>query len=408
MPMTALTVALVTPLTGPDAAQGLASLRGLTLWARDEYLPAPWTEISVTAYDAFPDPAAAMRSATTGRPSAILGPYGRRAALAAFSATDRVVFNTGAPTTRFMRQTYPRVINVAAPSSTWPRQVLSLVRSADRTARRAALLLAAGDFAVEATASTKAAARSLGFDVTTATFGPGQAAIAASRLPSADVLIMQAEQDDELAAASALLRRPWKAAAFSTAVSAQVAERFGDASDGLLAPGSWLPDSMAETATGPNAWTFTADFSALHGVAPTATAAWTYVSGLILGACIRRSGSAEDQAVLAAARGLDTVTLLGRFRLDETTGLQVGHQIPIVQWQSGASWTVWPRDGARARFAHPRWQARSANPGYNAQGYNAPGYNAAPGHPAPGHGSPGYSSPGYDTPGHHTPPRPYR
>jgi len=371
MPMTALTVALVTPLTGPDATQGLASLRGLTLWARDEYLPPPWTDISVTAYDAYPDPAVAMRTAAAARPAAIIGPYGRRAALAAASATDRVVFNAGAPTTRFMRQAYPKVINIAAPSSTWPRQVLALVRSADRTARKAVLLLAAGDFAVEATASTKAAARSLGFEVATSTFGPGQAAIAASRLPAADVLIVHAGPDEELTAATALLRRPWKAAAFSTAISAQGAATFGDSSDGLLAPGSWLPDSMAETTTGPNAWAFTADFSALHGTPPTATAAWTFVAGLILGASIRRSGSADDAAVLAAARGLDTTTLLGRFRLDETTGLQVGHQVPIVQWQSGTSWTVWPREGARARFAHPRWQARSANPNLNPRPYHS-------------------------------------
>jgi ABC-type branched-subunit amino acid transport system substrate-binding protein len=370
MSMTALTVALVTPLTGPDAAQGLASLRGLTLWARDEYVPPPWTEISVTAYDAYPDPAAAMRTASAARPAAILGPFGRRAALAAFAATDRVVFNVGAPITRFMRQTYPKVINISAPSSTWPRQVLALVRSADRTARKAAVLLSAGDFAIETTASIKAAGRSLGFDVTTSTFGPGQAALAASRLPSADVLIVHAGADDELTAASALLRRPWRAAAFSTAVSTQVATSFGDASDGLLAPGSWLPDSKAETATGPTAWQFTGEFHALHGTPPTATAAWTYVSGLILGACIRRSGSIDDSAVLAAARGMDTTTLLGRFRLDETTGLQVGHQIPIVQWQSGASWTVWPRDGARARFAHPRWQARTANPGLSPRTYH--------------------------------------
>ncbi|MBX6387720.1 MAG: ABC transporter substrate-binding protein [Frankia sp.] len=360
--MATLTVALVTPLTGPDAAQGLAALRGLTLWARDERLPVPWTDISVTAYDAYPDPAKAMRTATAARPSAIIGPYGRRAALAAAAATDRLMFNASAPTNRFMRQSYPKVINVAAPASTWPRQVLALVRSVDRTARKAAVLLEQGDFAVEATAGIKVAARSLGFEVTTSVFGPGQAALAASRLPSADVLIVHADPDAELSAASALLRRPWRAAAFSTAVSAQAAASFGDFSDGLLAPGSWNPDDTAEVQTGPTARQFNADFIALHGTAPTATAAWTYVTGLILGACIRYSGGADDTSVAAAARGLDTTTLLGRFRLDQTTGLQVGHQIPIVQWQSGASWTVWPREQARAKFAHPRWQARTPSP----------------------------------------------
>ncbi|WP_338083880.1 hypothetical protein [Candidatus Frankia nodulisporulans] len=83
---TPLTVALVTPLTGPNAAQGLAGLRGVTLWARDERLPAPWDEVSLTAYDAHPEPAAAMRAAAAAHPDALLGPYGNRAALAAYGA----------------------------------------------------------------------------------------------------------------------------------------------------------------------------------------------------------------------------------------------------------------------------------------------------------------------------------
>jgi ABC-type branched-subunit amino acid transport system substrate-binding protein len=358
MPMTSqLTVALVTPLTGPDAARGLASLRGVTLWARDEHLPSPWHEISVTAYDAHPEPAEAMTAAAAAKPGAILGPYGRQAALAACAATRRVVFNAGAPTTRFVRQAFPNVVNVAAPTSTWPRGVLALVRAADRHARKVALLLAAGDMATEMMSVTKAAAVHLGFEVTSSVYQPGQVSVAAKRLPPADVLIVHAGADDELTAANVLLRRPWRAAAFSTAVSAQAAAALGNLREGLLAPGSWNPESTAETGTGPTAKRFAADFAELHGTAPTAAAAAAYVSGLILGRCIRNCGSIQDTSVLAAARGLDTITLLGRFRLDHATGLQVGHQIPIVQWQSGASRTVWPRERARAPFAHP-WQAR--------------------------------------------------
>ncbi|KDA44482.1 branched-chain amino acid-binding protein [Frankia sp. B2] len=350
---TPLTVALVTPLTGPDAAQGLAGLRGVTLWARDERLPLPWDEVSLTAYDAYPDSAAAMRAAVAAGPDALLGPYGHRAALAACASTDRVVFNTGAPSTRFVRQAFPNVVNIAAATSTWPRGVLAAVRAADRRARKV-VLLASGDTAVEITSVTKAAAVAQSFEVASHVFPPGKAALAATRLPPGDILIVHAGPDDELAAANILLRRPWRAAAFSTAVSAQATASLGDLREQLLAPGSWMPESTQPTATGPTAREFTADFTALHGVAPTETAAWAYVTGLILGRAIRYCGGVQDASVLAAARGIDTTTLLGRFRLDEATGLQVGHQIPIVQWQAGASRTVWPRESARAPFAHPR------------------------------------------------------
>ncbi|WP_163551647.1 ABC transporter substrate-binding protein [Candidatus Frankia alpina] len=350
---TPLTVALVTPLTGPDAAQGLAGLRGVTLWARDERFPAPWDEVSLTAYDAYPDPAAAMRAAVAARPDALLGPYSHRAALAACAATDRVVFNTGAPSTRFVRQAFPNVVNIAAATSTWPRGVLAAVRTVDRRARKV-VLLASGDTAVEITSMARAAAAGQAFEVASHVFAPGKATLAATRLPPGDVLIVHASPGDELAAANILLRRPWRAAAFSTAVSAQATASLGDLREQLLAPGSWMPESTQLTAAGPTAREFTADYTALHGVAPTETAAWAYVTGLILGRAIRFCGGVQDASVLAAARGIDTTTLLGRFRLDEATGLQVGHQIPIVQWQDGASRTVWPRDAARATFAHPR------------------------------------------------------
>ncbi|OHV46757.1 branched-chain amino acid-binding protein [Parafrankia soli] len=353
---TPLPVALVTPLTGPDAALGLAALRGMTLWARDERLPPPWDEVGVTAYDAHPDPVGAMRSAAAAEPAAVFGPVGPRAALATLGATGRVVFNAGAPSTRFMRQSFPHVVNVAAPTSTWPRGVLSAIRSVDRHARRVALL-ASGDLAVELTSVTKAAARSQGYDVTSNVFPPGRGAQAARLLPPADVLIVHGGADDELEIANVLLRRSWRAAAFSTAVSAEATATLGALREGLLAPASWAPDSVAEVGTGPTAREFSADFATLHGVPPTATAAWAYVGGLILGRCIRHCGGVGDASLLAAARGLDTTTMLGRFRLDEATGLQVGHQVPIVQWQSGASWTVWPREAARAPFHHPRWNA---------------------------------------------------
>ncbi|CUU58506.1 ABC-type branched-chain amino acid transport system, substrate-binding protein [Parafrankia irregularis] len=387
---TTLPVALVTPLTGPDAAGGLATLRGMTLWARDERLPPPWDEIAVTAYDAYPDPVRAMRSAAAAEPAAIFGPVGSRAAAAAFGATGRLVFNAGAASTRFVRQSFPHVVNVAAPASTWPRGVLAAIRSVDRQARRVALL-ASGEMAVELTSVCKAAARAQRFEVTSNVFPAGRGATAARPLPPADVLIVHAGAEDELEIANVLLRRSWRAAAFSTAVSAEATATLGALREGLLAPASWAPDDIAEAGTGPTARQFSADFTALHHAAPTETAAWAYVAGLILGRCIRRCGGVGDTALLAAARGLDTTTLLGRFRLDEATGLQVGHQVPIVQWQSGASWTVWPRDAARAPFHHPRWNAPP--PGGLPGGHDTLGARGASGPVGDTGGAPGADAP---------------
>jgi ABC-type branched-subunit amino acid transport system substrate-binding protein len=353
---TPLTVALVTPMTGPDAMHGIAAFQAAKLWARDERLPRPWDEVVVTAYDAHPDPVAAMRTAVASEPAAVFGPYGQRAALAACRATDRVVFNCGAPSTRFVRQAFPKVVNIAPAASTWTRPVLAAVRAADKRAKKAALLVTAGDIASELTSVTKVAANALGFELTSTTFQPGEVASAANRLPHADVLLVHGEADDEVAAAAALLRRPLRAAALSTAARRDTAASLGDLREGLLAPRAWAPDSTAEVGTGPSAREFVVSFTSMHGSEPSTAAATTYATGLIFGRCVRYCGGIEDISVLAAARGLETTTLLGRFRVDEATGLQVGQAIPTVQWQSGAPRAVWPREIARAPLAYPRWQ----------------------------------------------------
>ncbi len=354
-----LTVALVTPLTGPAAAHGLAALRAATLWARDEHLPPAWDEINVTAYDAHPHPGAATRSAAAANPDAIFGPHGPQAALAACAATDRVLFNIAAPSTRFVRQAVPNIINMAAPQATWTRGVLAAVRSADRRARRLAVMVAAGDWALEIVSVTRAAAAARNFDVTSSVFRPGQAGAAARRLPAADVLIVQADPDDEATAAEILLRRPWRAAAFSTAGHDDALTTLGDRRDGLLGPRAWSPQLPAAAGTGPSVSEFVSRYRQMHDQPPAATAAVAFAAGLILGRCVRMldqvDGSLlDDAAVLATAYALDTSTVLGRFRLDPATGLQVGHQGHLVQWQDGVAATVWPPDRLRAPLHYPR------------------------------------------------------
>ncbi|WP_250284468.1 MULTISPECIES: ABC transporter substrate-binding protein [unclassified Frankia] len=349
-----LAVALVTPLTGPAAVHGLTTLRAVTLWARDEQLPPPWDDINVTAYDAHPHPAAATRAAAAAGPDAIFGPYGQRSALAACAATDRVVFNIGAPSTRFVRQAFPNVVNLLSPHSTWTRGLLAAVRAADRQARRVTVLLASDDRALEVVSVVRAAAARLGFEVASSVFRPGRAMIAARRVPPADVLIVQGDPDDENAAAEVLLRRPWRAAAFSTAGHDGALATLRDRRDGLLGPRAWSPRLPAEAGTGPSVSEFVACYQQMYDQLPAATAAVAYAAGLVLGRCIWANGQADDHHVLAAARTLDTSTLLGRFRLDEATGLQVGHHSHLVQWRDGVAHVVWPADRAQSSLVYPR------------------------------------------------------
>jgi branched-chain amino acid transport system substrate-binding protein len=82
------------------------------------------------------------------------------------------------------------------------------------------------------------------------------------------------------------------------------------------------------------------------GEEPPYPAAAAFAAGVLYARCLREAGSADDAAILAAANSLDVRTLFGSFRLDPETGLQVGHQMLVVQWQQGVRHVVWPPERA--------------------------------------------------------------
>jgi|SoiMethySBSTD1v2_1073268.scaffolds.fasta_scaffold5269356_1 hypothetical protein len=62
--MPRLRAGLVTPLSGKLSRFGRESATSLTLWAeRAAELPSPWTGVDLEAFDAAPDPGAAVRAA---------------------------------------------------------------------------------------------------------------------------------------------------------------------------------------------------------------------------------------------------------------------------------------------------------------------------------------------------------
>jgi len=89
------------------------------------------------------------------------------------------------------------------------------------------------------------------------------------------------------------------------------------------------------------------------GVDPPYPAAQAFAAGLLCACCLRDSGVSEDTAQLAAARQLACSTLYGRFKIDPVSGLQVGHQVLIVQWQCGTRRVVWPPEQAERPLLYP-------------------------------------------------------
>ena len=99
-----------------------------------------------------------------------------------------------------------------------------------------------------------------------------------------------------------------------------------------MGPARWEAHTSFLGAIGPDAVWFVRNFRKQFGREPEYTAAGSFALGLILGECVQRAGSLQDNNLLAAAAELDCYTLYGRFRLDSVSRQQVGHRILLIQW----------------------------------------------------------------------------
>jgi branched-chain amino acid transport system substrate-binding protein len=352
--MARLRAALVTPLTGPLARYGRATALGLALWAdHAASLPWPWTGVALDVQDSAPDPGAAMRAAVATHPDALFGPYGSSPMLAAARETDRVIWNHSGATSQLRWPMFPHVIDVLAPASSYFTGVLQVVHATDPGIATVTMLHASTGFGRDVAGGVASAAARRGLALQARSFTPGHATESVATLPAADILLVVGGFEDELAVAPTLLARPWRAAAFVGAGVAEVLAPLGSLREGLLGPAQWVATAAPEPDEGPDASWFVAQYRHAAGEEPPYPAAQAFAAGILCARCLRDSGTSDDNAQLDAARRLACTTLYGDFRLDAVSGLQIGHQMLIVQWQDGARRVVWPPERAERRLRYP-------------------------------------------------------
>ncbi len=114
--------------------------------------------------------------------------------------------------------------------------------------------------------------------------------------------------------------------------------RAGPLCEGVFAPSQWEPN---ERLPFPGTKKFIRDFKKFAGTLPTYQAGAAYAACRIVEEAVRKTRSLDQDALLRYVMGLDTVTVIGRFRVDHT-GKQVGHNPLVIQWQAGKKEIVYP------------------------------------------------------------------
>lgn len=115
-------------------------------------------------------------------------------------------------------------------------------------------------------------------------------------------------------------------------------KKVGKMADHVLGPSQWEP---MERIPFPGTKRFVEAFTRFAKMEPSFHAAAAFSACQLLEQAIVNTGSFNHEKLREYMAALDTVTVLGRFKVD-ISGKQVGHNSFIIQWQNGKKEIVWP------------------------------------------------------------------
>lgn len=178
----------------------------------------------------------------------------------------------------------------------------------------------------------------LGFPTTKPDFAPIIAALE-DRAP--DALVFSSYPPEGYAFLHALQQhgyRPGSLFLTITSILPEFYRKVGAFAEGIFGPSQWEP---IESIPFPGSKQFVHDFIQATGRRPSYHASAAYTACRILEHAVETTGSLDHRKLRDYIIRLNTVTIIGRFKVD-AMGNQVGHNPMLIQWQNGRKEIVYP------------------------------------------------------------------
>ena len=122
----------------------------------------------------------------------------------------------------------------------------------------------------------------------------------------------------------------------------------GDIGDRIFGPSQWEP---SERIPFPGTRQFVRSFQEFADIMPSYHAGSAYAACELFAQAVRQTRTLDNDTIRNYIAALDTVTVIGRFKVDPS-GRQVGHNPIMIQWQQGKKEIVWP---STMQTAAPLW-----------------------------------------------------
>jgi len=120
-------------------------------------------------------------------------------------------------------------------------------------------------------------------------------------------------------------------------------DTMGAAAQRFVGPSQWEPGLLTQPEYGPTAAQVMAQLLARQPGSVDYPMAQAYAAGLVAQRCLAVAATLDPARLLQVAYQLDFSTFYGPYKLDPESGQQIGHRMPVVQWQGQHKKVLWPR-----------------------------------------------------------------
>ncbi len=365
-----IAIGAVVSTTGAGSRAGAEQAQAYQLWeaqvnARGGLLDRP---VKLVLYDDASDPVAAARQyqqlIDQDKVDLVLGPSANSATQAASTVTEKAhypMLAAGGNASDLWKRNYRYLFGVFLPVERYFDGVVDL---AVQQGYKTLALLAEDTIFPQQTAGAAAAyAKAKGMQLVYQEKYPTGAGDLSAPLRkikelSPDVLLGASYQPDSI-----LITRQTKELGLSPRLLAfSVGAQMDEFEQALGADAAYVcAPSIWEPALGtPGNQEFVKAFQQRWGREPDFHAATGYAAAQILEAAVKKARALDRDRLRDALATLETTTILpGRYKVDES-GLQMGGQAIVVQWQEGRKAIIWPASLAtsKAKLPMPDWNAR--------------------------------------------------
>ena len=357
-------------LTGIFADGGKYSLEGYQLWIKQQNAKGGLLgrQLVLKYYDDQSDPATGVRLyerlINEDKVDVIMGPYGTAITAPAANVAERYKMPMICPETAdvaMFQRGFKYIFQGLGPVQTYLYGVLSIAK--DHKLRTLALIGPDTAFGHSLVNAVPEVARGFGQSIVYTEFYPARANDFASviekvKAVNPDVLLAMAFPNDAIGVLRQLKQSNYAPKIFYEAIGAsdpRYVDSAGKDVNGVFSVTAWDPDNPSKE----NAQ-FKSSYRAEFHRDPDYHAASNYSALEVLAAAVKRVGSLDHDKLRDAISDVRVSTLIGNWRIDPRTGIQLGYTSYILQWQNGKQVIVYPGNVAHGKpiVPFPSWAGR--------------------------------------------------